>query len=154
MKKILAFLQNPWFKPGTSPRHIEMYRENQEFHRRVLSMSATGRALERALGGELYRRIHWDNACPAHGETRDAVFPPDVNHMAWLVAMHKPDVVLLFGRQAQTGWDKMWIAIGAGTFNPPYAPSVYRSAHPMARGSAIRHLENIAREVKKLCLKK
>src|SRR5438067_416503 len=97
--KILAFLQNPWFRASTDPRHIAMYREDQNFHRRVLLMSATGRALYRAFGPELYAQIHWDNANPHHGGERGAQFPPDVWHMLTIVVSVRPDVILLFGRQ-------------------------------------------------------
>src|SRR3990167_2770088 len=100
----LAFLQNPWFKPGTQPRLIELYARDQTFHRRVLALSATGRAL-RKMFGPLYEEIVWDNANTRHGDVRDAMLPPDPHHIARRLAEVKPDVVLLLGRQAQIGWD-------------------------------------------------
>ena len=145
---VLAFLQNPWFRKGISQRHVDMYRENPDFHRRLLAMSNTGRALIRALGEKLYARIIWDNANPRHGNERSAQFPPDSIHMAHQVALHDPHVVLLFGKQAIAGWDVVMsfkdlegLKIGR---------VVLRSAHPMARGSATDHLREIATDVKRL----
>lgn len=148
--KIVAFLQNPWFRAGIEPRHVAMYRENQDFHRRVLAMSATGRALIRAFGEELYGAVHWDNACPNHGFVRGATFPPDVEWMARVFAAQRPDVVLLFGKQAQVGWDEMEDAIGMKNWNPPHEVAVFGAPHPMARGSAQKHIERIAADVKKI----
>lgn len=142
MKKIVAYLQNPWFKPGVHQRHVALYRNDQKFHRLVLLHSATGRALERAFGSELYNHIHWDNANPLHGTERDAVFPPDAEYMAHVLLAQRPDIVLLFGKQAQGGWDKM--------ARPSNDHIVLRSVHPMARGSAARHLEKIVRDLKML----
>lgn len=149
--KMLAFLQNPWFKPGTDERMIQLYRDNPEFHRRVLAMSATGRALKKMFG-RLYDEIIWDNASPAHGEMRDAVSPPDIHHIAGVVARERPDVVLLFGRQAEIGWDQMAEATGLYSF-PDYHVNVLRAPHPMARGSVNDHLKKIAIQVKLLYAK-
>ena len=150
--KILAFLQNAWFKPGTDPRHIQLYHDNEDFHRRVLVMSATGRALRKAFGLQLYQEIVWDNASREHGEQRDAVFQPDIHHMARRVAEVKPDVVLLFGRQAETGWDDMAKKTNLYSF-PDYNVKVFRAPHPTARGSADEHLKKIAIQVKLLYAK-
>lgn len=147
--KILAFLQNPWFKPGTDERHVRMYAENDDFRRRVLAMSATGRALIRAFGEPLYSRIVWDNASPAHGERRDAQFPPDIVHMMTSIVRNQPDVLLLFGRQSQAGW----AAIHKKFLDSrPGKRIVLEAAHPMARGSAIEHLRVIAEKVRRLCV--
>lgn len=146
--KIIAFLQNPWFNPHVHERHIQMYRDDPDFHRRVLARSATGRALVRALGQEIYDQILWDNANPRHGEKRDAQFPPDAAHMARRVIEFEPDVVLLFGRQAVSGWELVRHTYDCLSTR---RPRVLASAHPMARGSVARHLEKIAAEVKKLC---
>lgn len=138
---ILAFLQNPWFRPGTQARHIEMYRTNQDFHRRVLLLSATGRALLRAFGPELYGKIIWENACPRHGSERRSKMPADRDHMARTIAKWKPDLILCFGREAN---------VGMAPLQRPGGPAVLSAPHPMAHGSAAEHLKDIVREVKKL----
>lgn len=143
--KILAFLQNPWFKPGTSERHIKMYAENDSFHRKVLAGSATGRALRKAFGDELYEKIIWDNASPQHGDTPDSKFPPDTRYMVYKYTQAQPDVVLLFGRQAQDGWDRLVNIYGSLTRS-----IVFRAPHPMAMGSAKAHLADIVARVKSL----
>lgn len=140
--KILGILQNAWFKPGTSERLIKLYREDQKFHRKVLALSATGRAL-RKMFGPLYEEIVWDNASQEHGSVRDHVSPPDPRHIAKRVAETRPDVVLLFGRQAEIGWDRM-------AEMTDYNVQVFRAPHPMARGSANEHLKKIALRVKLL----
>lgn len=134
---------------GTQERHVRMYRECQEFHRRVLAMSATGRALRRALGEELFARIHWDNANPLHGDTRDARLPPDIAHMMNTIRAQDPDVVLLFGRQAQDGFEMM---LHHPTMKYFIGFTVLRAPHPMARGSAIEHLRDIARDLRAMAL--
>lgn len=138
--KILAFLQNPWFRPGTQPRHIKMYAENQDFHRRVLLLSATGRALIRAFGAELYHKIIWENANPRHGHDRRAKMPHDIGHMAGVIVRHRPDLILCFGDEAKNGMKKL--------MSEPW-PNVLHAPHPMAHGSAADHLKEISEEVKR-----
>lgn len=135
--KILAFLQNPWFKPGTNPLLIKKYRLDQDFHRRVLYMSATGRALYRAFGPELYREIIWENANWRHGDERDSKMPPDATHMAYVITMHRPELILCFGEQAKKGIAKLAVTA-----------EVLYAYHPMARGSYAEHLSKIVEEVK------
>lgn len=145
---ILAFLQNPWFKKGTQQRHIDMYRDDPDFHRKVLSMSATGRALEKAFGEELYDHIIWDNASPKHGDVRTAAFPPDSVYMAFRIAQHNPQIILLFGRQAIAGWD--FIQSCKDLEGLRIQRTVLMSAHPMAHGSSIELLRKISQDVKRL----
>lgn len=137
--RILAFLQNPWFRPGTSERHIKMYRDDPRFHRKVLELYNTGKALRRAFG-DAYDGIVWDNANPLHGETRDAVLRPDFLHMARRIAEVSPKLVLLFGRQAQTGWDQ--ITAMNTLRGVVQRVMVLRAPHPMARGSANEHIKD------------
>lgn len=146
--KILAFLQNPWWKAGTDPRHIEMYRENARFRSIVLTHSATGRALRRAFGDELYDAIAWDNASYEYSETRGHVARPDFMYMARRVAAVRPDVVLLFGGQAQSGWELIQEQNNLSGLT--VRPVVLRAPHPMARGSQVDHLKKISAEVKRL----
>lgn len=139
--KILAFLQNPWFRPGTSQRHIRMYAENQSFHRKVLYLSATGRALHRAFGEELYGQIVWENACPRHGTERRAKMPYDLVHMARVLVLEKPELIICFGREAKMGMNKL--------MSEPW-PNVLYAPHPMAHGSAAEHLRRVAEDVKEI----
>lgn len=152
--KIVAFLQNPYFHAGTDPRHIELYASNQRFHQLVLAGTATGKALVKAFGQELYGKIWWDNASPDHGDCADEVKKYDSHHMCRVIALIKPTHVLLFGRMAQRGWDEL---IARGYFNTihsaieaPAFISVHRARHPMAMGSSREHLKTISDEIKRL----
>lgn len=101
MSKIVAFLQNPWFKPETvSARHLEMYRTDPVFHRMVLARSMTGRRLVKAFGA-LYDEIHWDNASPAHADVAPGRTPPDYTHIGQVVWVQRPQMILTFGRVAE-----------------------------------------------------
>ena len=144
MVKTLAFLQNPWFRPGTSQRLIDKYRDDTDIHRRILAMSATGRALVKAFGVKLYREIVWDNANPNHGVTRRAKLSPDPYYMAMRIVTYRPDVILLFGRQAQDGFNTLF------PDKDPHDCTVLRGAHPMAMGSAVEHLKTISEVVQAL----
>lgn len=146
--KIIAFLQNPWFKEGTPKFIIDKYGNCQTFHRRVLAMSATGKALMRAFGRDLYGRIVWDNACPHHGSTRRHAEKPDFLHMARRVAEEQADVILLFGAHAQRGWDQ--VMMDKELSDMRWRRTVLRAPHPMAMGNAAEHLRKISRQVKAL----
>lgn len=143
--KILAYLQNPWFKPGTSSLLIKKYKTDPEFHRRVLYLSATGRALHRAFGPELYMKIIWENANPRHGEERTAHFPADIAHMSGVLATHGPDIIICFGGEAKSGMEKM---VGGREPDRCGSAKVFYAAHPMARGSVREHLRKIVEEIK------
>lgn len=96
---IVAFLQNPWFRPGTSQHHIELYRDNQEFHRKVLAMSMSGRRLVRAFG-DLYDKIHWSNTSWRAAERASGRMPTDIAYMSEVISAQNPELILCFGRQA------------------------------------------------------
>lgn len=142
---ILAFLQNPWFKEGTPERYIERYRHDRDFHRRVLYLSRTGQALHRAFGEQLYQHVVWENASPFHGDHRGHVSPADPAHMTAQIEKIMPNVVLLFGREAQAGWKKVYLRPST-----TIKMVVLEAPYPMARGSVIDHLKNIAREVRSI----
>ncbi len=136
---VVAFLQNPWFRPNEHPRTVLLYRESATYRRMVLGLSATGRALERSLGSELFASVWWDNANPLHGETRRAQFPPDVAHMQTVLDLIRPRVVLLLGRQAQDGFARV-----------KYRCAAVCGKHPMAMGSSRAHLAHVADNLRTL----
>lgn len=102
MITIVAFLQNPWFRPGTSQQVIQMYRDDQVFHRRILMGSISGAKLYAALGAELYAHIHWDNASWAPGNTRSSATPTDMSHVRRVISEIRPRLIVCFGKQART----------------------------------------------------
>lgn len=98
---IIAFLQNPWFRPETSERHIIMYRDDQDFHRKVLSMSMTGKRLMEAFGN-IYDAIHWDNTNWRPAWYAAGRVEPDYDHMTRVLhAAPRWDLILTFGKQAK-----------------------------------------------------
>lgn len=101
-KKIVAFLQNPWFLPGTNPMTILRYTESAEFRRRVLINSMTGRRLSQAFM-DAYEEIHWDNANPLPVYHSSGAHLPDLEHMMRVIRSQHPEIILTFGRVAQGG---------------------------------------------------
>lgn len=111
--KVLAFLQNQWFKdPERMQRMLETtFKGNrEEFNKRLLFFgSLTGRRLLAALGQEWCDRIIWENASPLMAGQSSGVFPPDTDHMRAVLEKHRPRVVLLFGRVAIEGfYAQLW----------------------------------------------
>ncbi len=143
-KRVLGFLQNPWFPVGTSERTIKLYREAMAYRRAVLSMSRTGKWLTRTLGPDIYWKVWWDNANPSHGHTYDHEEVGDPGHMATVVHVVQPHVVMLFGRQARTGW----LNVKAGWPGCDMLPTVIYAPHPMARGNQIPALEALSERLR------
>lgn len=98
--KIVAFLQNPWFPPGTDFMHISRYKNDDDFRRRVLARSKTGRRLMICWGPDWFSRIIWDNVCPEAGTYSRYKGIPSTDHVAWVIERHDPHVVITYGRLA------------------------------------------------------
>lgn len=141
--KILAFLQNPWFRKGTSQHHIEMYRDNQDFHHRVLSLSMTGKRLVRAFG-ELYPLIHWDNTNWRPSSQASGREESDYTHMMTVLARILPDIVLAFGNQAIEACHY----IKSHDMMPEHI-IILNCHHPNARHRTQEHLNQFAELVRK-----
>jgi hypothetical protein len=98
--KILAFLQNQWFKRPEVVRDI--YRRNPDKYEalvaRFLFMGCkTGRMLRTAFGVEMCDRIIWCEASPQIGGESSSVFPADPDHIQRLLVKHNPKVVIALG---------------------------------------------------------
>lgn len=140
---ILAFLQNPWFKPGTDWSVIEKYRDDQKFHRGVLLGCMSGQRLFAALGGELFTQIHWDNTNWRPAWYAAGREEPDFSHMAEVIATVDPHIVIAFGNQA-------WDALQNPRIKFPYNwdGKVLRCHHPNARHKTQADLDNFGCELK------
>lgn len=150
--RIVAFLQNPWFREGTPQYLIDKYRENAEFRMRVLSATATGKILMKMLGS-LYSKIHWNNANPNHGFERDHREPPDPVHMAHVIVDQDPDLVLCFGQAAQHGMVQVLSIIDV-TVRPrdnviitPGKKAIMNFPHPQARGIPASQWDRYSKQV-------
>ena len=100
--KILAFLQNQWFKDPERVRAIYARRpeHRQELNARFLFFrSLTGRRLKQVFG-DLTEDIIWENASPEIGGKSSAVFKADLDHVLRLIEGERPDVILTFGKIA------------------------------------------------------
>jgi len=149
--KILAFLQNPWFHEGISQRHIEMYRDDQDFHRRVLAMSMSGRRLQMAFG-ELYNDIHWDNTNWRPANHASGKEKPDLDHVMRILKSQDWSLILTFGNQAKNA-----ITLLLNSRHKYYVKLNHTRAnvlfchHPNARHRTQVDLNNFASIIKELC---
>lgn len=125
--KILAFLQNPWFPPGTDAEIIRQYRNNVDYRRRVLALSMSGQRLYRAFG-EAFSLIVWDNANPEHTPVASGKLDPNHNYMAIRIMQEKPELVLTFGALPKAGLIKAY-----ETLAPRHRPLTMATKHPNAR---------------------
>jgi len=128
--KILAFLQNQWFYNAGQVEPMYRRREDQTidqwWDRRARLNKAylfysclTGRRLKAAFGEELCDRIIWENVSPRIASQASECFGVDQIHVDAVMAHFKPDVVLLFGKVANS------------CIAP--APHVLSGPHPAAR---------------------
>lgn len=144
--KIVAFLQNPWFKPETPMRVIERYRDDQRFHRAILLRCMTGQRLFTAFG-EYFNMIHWDNTNWRPSWRPSGIVPPDYEHIATVLTREIPPGdpdhrVICFGKQAEE-------ALNCGKF---VGYNVLACHHPNARHKTQADLNDFACRVLSLAL--
>ena len=102
--KILAILQNQWFKePARIKRLLERRPKmrNQLIGRFLFAGCPTGRRLQTAFGKELCNQIIWEEASPEIGGFSRSVFPADHAHIAAAIAKHQPEVIIGLGKVAE-----------------------------------------------------
>ncbi len=139
--EIVAFLQNPWFPMDTADRHILLYRDDQDFHRRLLVQTMTGRRLYEAFG-DWFAQIHWDNAnwrpvwMPGGKQSFDPFW------MSSVIGTQKPKLIITFGREAQMGLDAITWPHG------DEIPDFLYCHHPNARFKTQADLAMFALKVK------
>lgn len=131
--KIVAFLQSPsqTIFPEDTPAHIlDKYRDDQEYHRRMLKQSMTGNRLYQAFG-PLYDEIVWDNVAP-----KDEV---DHAHIDRVIAESEPELILTFGEVAKEAVSNSIMAIKIKTM---------ACHHPNARFRTQNDLDEFAVQVR------
>lgn len=141
---VVAFLQNPWFKPDTKPETIEKYRTDVQFRRMLLAQTTTGERLAQAFG-DWFFQIHWDNANPRHGAHPSAAYKADVEHMAGVIQQKTPLMVITFGNIATVGWKFLLTVPGAGSYYKTITHMSFR--HPMAYGVSVNQLMEFAMRI-------
>lgn len=98
---IVAFMQNPWFPPGTKKEVVDRYLSDQDFHRRLLARTMSGRRLLDAFGPDMFGRIHWDNVAPTAAEEANGKTDVDAEHIERVLNRVKPDLIICFGKLAE-----------------------------------------------------
>ncbi len=136
---IVAFMQNPWFPQGTAEKHIIRYRDDQDFHRRLLANTMSGRRLREAFR-DWFDKIWWDNA-DWHPDWYLQKLRADQEHIIQVIEMCNPELVISFGSIANEAIGLICI----GHF--PELPHL-RCHHPNARHKTQHDLDIFAQDVR------
>jgi hypothetical protein len=136
--KILAFMQNPWFEPGTRPEITDKYRTDQEFHRRLLARTMSGGRLLQAFGPDMFGKIWWDNVAPAAAFEAAGKTDVDAQHVERVINEVRPDLIITFGILAEEAVDNSILATDI---------DYMCCHHPNARHHTVSELMNFAIDV-------
>ncbi len=140
--KILAFMQNQWFEPGTAREIVDRYRTDQEFHRQLLARTMSGGRLVNAFGPKMYEHIWWDNVAPEAAVEAAGETDLDMSHVELLIEAQHPDLIITFGKLAEDAMEKSIMA----------ASIDYMCCHhPNARDKTAGDLAQFAVEVENWC---
>lgn len=107
--KIVAFLQNAWFKnpermKAIYARHGVTPEDRAHLNAIYLFFGClTGRRLRAAFGEQACDRIVWENASAEMAGRSSDAFKADPAHMARVLEHFKPRAVLVFGTIARKG---------------------------------------------------
>jgi hypothetical protein len=141
--KILAFLQNQWFRDPVRVRAI--YDRNPELRNELIRRflfggCLTGRRLLTALGEDLCRQhITWEEISPEIGGHSSSKFPADLDHITAAIRKFDPDLILAFGSIAQD-------ALKRTTSVRPR--TIIFGPHPAARTNPMPRLNEIGQELR------
>lgn len=137
--KIVAFLQNPWFKEGTDPAIANRYVTDQVFHRKILARTMSGHRLLTAFGQEDFNSIWWDNVAPLAADYASGITPPDPKHIDRVLSSQAPELILTFGLLAKDAINR-----SPGSVRK----KVMHCHHPNARFHTQSELNDFAQEVR------
>lgn len=146
--KIVAFLQNQWFKNPAGVESAINHRPEeqraafrQRFAQRALFMGClTGKRLLACLGSPLCNQIYWENASQEMSDHASASPPADHAHIRAVLQEQRPDLILAFGNTA---------IVALMELVPELWPdNLLTAPHPAARGpDVIAKLKELAREI-------
>lgn len=148
--KILAILQNAWFKDPDGVREIfarHPDRRNDLIARFLFMGCLTGRRLKAAFGAELCGAISWEEAHPEIGTHSGSRFGFDTRHICQAIQMHEPDVVLALGKVAGDGLLAAEALLSVGDRRREFI--VIFGPHPAARQDPMPALLEIALRLNK-----
>lgn len=151
--KILAILQNQWFKNPDKVR--EIYARHSELDARaklnarfLFAGCLSGTRLKDALG-DLCNSIIWEEAAAMTGSKSSACPPADPRHIIKVIKYHKPDIVITFGAIATNG---LMETMGAWQFLEPGSErcefKVLTCCHPAARKNVNIRLAGLAHDLR------
>lgn len=149
--KILAFLQNQWFKdPEKAAEIFERHpdRRNDLIRLYLFAGCLTGRRLSAAFGDPLCRMITWEETSPRIGGESGSKFKPDFAHIRAAIEKHRPDVVVCFGRIA--GDALRDISCQTEHHPLPASLSIYFAPHPAARDNPMDELSRLGAKLRNL----
>lgn len=103
--KIVAFLQNMWFRDPERMKKIfvdQFHSDREHFIRTWLFWSClTGKRLRSIFGEDLCDEIIWEEQSPEIGGKSSASFPADYSHIRRVLTKHQPQIVIAFGVKAK-----------------------------------------------------
>jgi len=139
-QKILAFMQNQWFKKPDEVKAMYVRHLNQRnyFIKRFLFAGCvSGKRLLAAFGNDLCNEIIWEEASPEIAGHSSGVFPADIEHIEAAIILHKPNLILCFGKIAGDAVRKIGVDV-----------PVHYLPHPSARGETVEKMRSMAAEIK------
>lgn len=135
--QILAFLQNQWFRdPARWERFMTGPHRRKYLRFALFGGCLSGQRLILAGFADL-ENIIWENVSPRIASKASECFGVDQAHVDAVIDDVKPDIVLLFGKVAQSAQIQ--------------APQIIRGPHPAARHAGVNdELRAMAKELKLL----
>lgn len=143
-KKILAILQNQWFRnPGQVKAIYQRYPEQRNrLIRDFLFMGClSGKRLMSALGEELCYQIIWEEASPEIGSYSGSNFGADLIHIKWAIKKHLPNIVIAFGKVAGD-------AVRQIESENDLPTSFLYAPHPAARINPVAEIRTIGEKIR------
>lgn len=144
--KIVAILQNQWFKDPQRAKHqleTTFKGDREKFIRIWLFYRClTGRRLRIELGEDLCDEIVWEECSKLVGAFGASKFPADIEHLRMVIQKHQPKLIIAFGKLAQDGVTSAVIRDtgnlkqhGDRMLGEPENCKIIFSPHPAARGT-------------------
>lgn len=139
--KILAFMQNQWFKNPAAVRAMferHPYKRNEIIKRLLFAGCVSGQRLRAAFGMNLCNAIIWEEASPQLAGQSSGAFEADLDHIVASIRQHDLDAIICFGKIASDAIRQIEITPRIHVFHSP---------HPASRGCTVEMMRNIASRI-------
>ena len=100
MRRLVVFMQNPWFNDKTDPLHIAKYSSDVDYRRKHIWYSPFGYRLK-AMFGEHFEAIRWYGLSEKPGSTPRSVLDVDLQYIVSVVEKEKPLMIVTMGEIAR-----------------------------------------------------